>query len=159
MKRRGTTLAEMIVASGVLCIMVAMTSTAVVSYSSAYRQYTEKGLRVRQAAKVLEVVTQHLRSADSVPQLDEPLSCAKDPLVFSERGAGPRAIFLDAHGVLELQELDADRKVKSFFSLGKAQGLTVEETRQGSQRSLHLKLSVEGSTPLETSLSLRGVAQ
>ena len=159
MKRGGHTLLELIVASGVLLVMVWMTTTAVVSYVRAYHQYTEKGLRVRQAAKVLEVVTEHLRSADSISQLEAPLSCADKPLVFFERSAGMRALFLNPQGVLELQELDADLKAKSSTTVGKAQGLTFQETREGQGRRLHLTLQVENSQPLETEVSLRGVAQ
>ena len=159
MKRRGTTLIELMVASGVLLLMVSMTTTAVVSYVRAYHQYTEKGLRVRQAAKVLEVVTEHLRSADSIPQLEEALSCSEKPMIFSERGAGMRALFLNPQGVLELQELDADLKAKSTIPVGKTRGLSFTETREGSGRRLHLTLQVEDSSPLETELSLRGVAQ
>ena len=159
MKKRGTTLLELIVASGVLLVMVFMTTSAVVSYGRAYHQYTDKGLRVRQAAKVMEVVCQHLRSADAVPQLERELSCAEKPLVFSERGLGKRALFLNGKGVLELQELDADLKPKSFTSVGRVRGLTCGETREGGERRLHLTLQVEGSQPLETYISLRGVAQ
>ena len=157
MKKRGHTLMELMVASGVLLVMVLMTTTAVVSYVRAYHQYTDKGLRLRQAAKVLEVVTKHLRSADSL-QLEQALSCSDKPLVFCERGAGMRALFLNAQGVLELQELDAYLKPKSSTAVGKARGLAVEEFHEGSQRRLHLTFQVEDAPPLETELSLRGVA-
>ena len=153
-KRGGHTLLELIVASGVLLVMVFMTTTAVVSYVHAYHQYAEKSLRVRQAAKVLEVVCQHLRSADTIQPLEAPLSCTQKPLVFGERNAGPRAIFL-ANGVLELQELDLEGKVKATTRIGKSKDLTLSETG----RRLHLTLQVEDSQPLETEISLRGVAQ
>ena len=152
MKRRGTTLLELIVASGVLLVMVFMTTSAVVSYGRAYHQYTDKGLRVRQAAKVLEVVCQHLRSADSIPLLEHELSCSDKPLVFSERNAGQRALFLNSKGVLDLQELDADLKVKSFTAVGKVRGLTCSENREGGERRLHLTLQVEDSQPLESAM-------
>jgi len=142
------------VASSVLLVMVFMTTTAVVSYVHAYHQYTEKGLRVRQAAKVLEVVCQHLRSADTLPKLEAPLSCSEKPLVFAERNAGPRALFL-ANGVLELQELDVEGKVKATTRIGKSKDLTFSQAG----RRLHITLQVEDSQPLETEISLRGVAQ
>ena len=159
MRRRGNTLVEVTVASGVLLLMAFMTTTSVVSYIRAYHQYTDKSLRVRQAAKVLEVVTQHLRSADSVPQLEQPISCSEKPLVFSERNAGMRALFLNPKGVLELQDLDADLKAKNSITLGKVRGLSFTESQEGRNRRLHLTLQVEDSQPLETELSLRGVAQ
>ena len=77
--------------------MVFMTSTAVVSYVRAYHQYTERGLLVRQAAKTLEVVAQHLRSMESIEtqSLDQGLSCAQTPLVFRQRITGLKALALN----------------------------------------------------------------
>jgi hypothetical protein len=157
MRRRGTTLLELMVGSGMLFLMVCMTTTAVVYYLHAYQHYTDKGLRVRQAAKVMETLTQHLRSADTFPFLEGPCSC-QAPLLFSERGVGVRALLVDTHGVLQLQELDADHKVLNSTRIGQVQGLTLSQTLEGRERRLHISVQVEASTPLETDVALRGVA-
>ena len=159
MSRRAHTLVELMVASGILLAMVFMTSTSVVSYARAYHQYTDKGMHVRQAAKTLEVITQHLRSAQSVQISEHIQNCAKKPFLFQERGAGPRALWVNELGVLELQELDPDGHKKSATKIGKVRGLSLQKTSQGRQRQLHLRLEFEGGPPLETDISLRGVGQ
>ena len=158
-RRRAHTLLELMVASGILLVMVFMTSTSIVSYSRASHQYTDKGLQVRQAAKTLEVVTQHLRSAQSIKTPEPVIDCSKKPLVFEERAAGLRALWVSQQGILELQELDLDGRKKSFIKLGKVRGLSVQETAQGRRRQLHLTLEFEGGPPMETDISLQGVSQ
>ncbi len=155
---RGTTLVELMVASTILLLMVTMTSGALVSYGRAYHQYTDKSLRVRQAARVLEVVCQHLRSARTLrtPELEHGFACGPTPFVFVERGGILRALVL-SDGLLELQELDLQEKKLSAIRLGKARGLKLLEQTRGRARYLHLTLDVEGAPPLETSISLRGV--
>ena len=159
--RRGTTLLELIVASGILLIMVFMTSTAVVSYVRAYHQYTERGLLVRQAAKTLEVVAQHLRSMESIEtqSLDQGLSCAQTPLVFRQRTTGLKALALNDKGQLELQDLDPQGHKKGAVILGKARTLTVRKEGQASLAHLHITLDFGEGAPLETDVALRGVAQ
>ncbi|CAN0478208.1 unnamed protein product [Phaeothamnion confervicola] len=147
------------VASGILLAMVFMTSTSIVSYARAYHQYTDKGLQVRQAAKTLEVVTQHLRSAQSIQTPERSLDCSTKPLLFQERAAGPRALWVTELGVLEVQEIDPDGHKKSSVKIGTVRGFSVQETSQGRQRQLHIKLEFEGGPPMETDISLRGVSQ
>lgn len=162
MRQRGTTLLELMVASGVLLLMVLMTSTAVVSYVRAYHQYTEKGLLVRQAAKTLEVLTQHLRSLESldgVEGLEQGLSCGSTPFRFHQRGGRFRALVLSEQGVLELQDLDAQGHKQSAVVLGKARALKLRKEGQASLAHLHITLDFAEAAPLETDLPLRGVAQ
>lgn len=152
MKKRAFTLAETMITSGVLLLLVGMAALAVMSYLKSYRHYTEQSLRLRQAAKTLEVACFRLRSAESLV-LPMPTSLSEKPLCYVERGQGPRSMLIQ-QGRLVLQELDKEGKVLKTVGLGPA--VEVEPTLQ--QGFLVLRMRVKGQTiPLETQISLRGV--
>lgn len=148
MKQRGFTLAETMVTSAVLFLLVGMTALAVTSYLRSYRHYTQQSLRLRLAAKTLEVACFRLRSAESLI-LPLPSSLSAGPLRYLEREHGPCTLQIQA-GKLLFQNLGKEKKT----SLGPA--FEIEPTLKAG--FLVLSMRVEGqAVPLETQLSLRGI--
>ena len=66
MRRRAFTLAETMITSAVLLLMVGMAAMVVTGYLRSYRHYTEQSVRLRLAAKTLEAACFRLRSAESL---------------------------------------------------------------------------------------------
>ena len=52
--RKGYTLIETVVTSGILFLMVGLASMATIFYLRSYRHYTEQSLRVRLSAIILQ---------------------------------------------------------------------------------------------------------
>ncbi len=147
MKKRAFTLAETMITSAVLLIFVGMAALAVMSYLRSYRTYTEQGLRLRLAAKTLEVACFHLRSAESL-SLPLPIALSKQPLQYVERGKGPCSLAIH-DGKLLLQESG-----KTAISLGP----TSEIQTSLQEGFLVLKMTLPDQVvPLETQISLRGI--
>lgn len=145
MRPRGFTLLEVMVASGVLLVMVTMTSMATISYLRAYRHYTNEGLKLRQTAKTLEALCLQLRSARAL-QSPLPTSLRQAPLQFEKRN----------HEGYSLQIVQ-DRLVvihdKESVSLGVASDVNFDLQKD----LLHISLPVAGQQPVHTAISLRGV--
>lgn len=152
MKRRAFTLIETMVTSGVVLLLVALAALAITGYLRSYQHYTEQGLRLRQAAKTLEVACFHLRSAESLTTpLPERLT--QQPLRYVERGRGPCALLI-SEGRLVLQERDAHDQVTRSVGIGPASELEPVF----SNGFLLLRLPVVGQNPpLETQIALRGI--
>lgn len=152
MRRRAFTLAETMITSAVLLLMIGMAAMVVTGYLRSYRHYTEQSVRLRLAAKTLEAACFRLRSAEFLV-LPLPTSLSQKPLRYVERGQGPRSLTLQ-NGRLVVQELDKDGKVLGSVGLGPA--LELEPTL--TEGFLVLRMRVEGQNmPLETQLSLRGI--
>ena len=146
MKRnRAFSLLEVMVASGVLLVMVTMTSMATLSYLKAYRHYTSEGLKLRQTAKTLEVLCFHLRSARFL-QVPIPASLKQSPLVFEKRNQQRCSLqVLDGQLVL-VQD-------KESIKVGAASDIQL----QGKKDLLLVSIVVAGQSPVQTAISLRGV--
>ena len=146
MKRnRAFSLLEVMVASGVLLVMVTMTSMATLSYLKAYRHYTSEGLKLRQTAKTLEVLCFHLRSARFL-QVPIPASLKQSPLVFEKRNQQRCSLqVLDGQLVL-VQD-------KESIKVGVASDIQL----QGKKDLLLVSIVVAGQSPVQTAISLRGV--
>ncbi|MBT9588850.1 prepilin-type N-terminal cleavage/methylation domain-containing protein [bacterium] len=146
MKRnRAFSLLEVMVASGVLLVMVTMTSMATLSYLKAYRHYTGEGLKLRQTAKTLEVLCSHLRSARSL-QLPIPASLKQSPLTFEKRNRQQ----------CSLQVLDGQLMLaqdKESIKVGAASDIHLQVEKD----LLHVSIVVAGQSPVQTAISLRGV--
>lgn len=154
-RARGYTLLETAVTSGVLFLMVALASMAVWFYLRSYRHYTNQSLQVRLSAKTVEVACYRLRSARQLLL----------PVPASLRG-GDSLRFVDSDGttcalkwerdLLWLQHLDPQGRVQKVQKIGPVQDLQLR--LQGD--FLVLRAQIEGvSLPLETQLSLRGIAR
>lgn len=147
MRQRAFTLLEVTIVSGILLVMVAMTSLALVSYLKTYRHYSEHGLRLRLALKTLETACLQLRSAESIV-LPIPPSLRDTPLVFEGRGRGRLSLkLLEEKLVLE----GSDHKQ----ILGPAHDFRLQ-LRSG---FLEVRLFADETTLLQTQISLRGIPQ
>jgi hypothetical protein len=151
-RRSAFTLAETVITSGILLLMVAMTSLAIVSYLKSYRHYTQQGMRLRLAAKTLESASFRLRSAESFV-IPLPSSLKERPLQFMERNSGPRALALE-NGKLVLRELDSKGGVLKASLVGTADDLLFE--LRGDRLQLTMPVPNQ-AIPLTTQVSLRGI--
>jgi hypothetical protein len=136
---------EVMVSSGVLLIMVIMTSMATLSYLRAYRHYTSEGLQLRQTAKTLEVLCFHLRSARSM-QAPIPASLRQAPLLF-EKKTRERCSLQVVNDQLMLTH------GKETIKVSMASDVTLN-TQDG---LLQISIPVAGQSPVQTAVSLRGV--
>jgi prepilin-type N-terminal cleavage/methylation domain-containing protein len=145
-RKRAFTLLEVLVASGVLLVMVTMTSTATISYLKAYRHYTGEGLKLRQTAKTLEVLCFHLRSARvlQVPTLC--VSLKQSPLVF-EKHNRQRCSLQVLDGQLVLVQN------KESIKVGTASDIRLQVDKD----LLRVSIMGAGQSPVQTAISLRGV--
>lgn len=150
--KKGYTLIETVVTSGILFLMVGLASMATIFYLRSYRHYTEQSLRVRLSARTLEVACCRLRSARQL-MLPIPPSLQADSLRFID-GDGNRCLLKMERGKLCLQTLGPEGKVFDTHSLGPVQDL--QPRMQG--EFLVLQAPIQGtSLPLETQISLRGI--
>ena len=145
MKRRAFSLAEIMVGSGVLLIMVAMTSMATIFYLRAYRHYTSEGLKLRQTAKTLEVLCSNLRSARSM-QPPIPTSLRQAPLLFEKKTQEHCSLQVANGQLLLLHD-------KETIKIGMASDVNLA-VKDG---LLQVSIPVEGAEPVQTAVSLRGV--
>ena len=143
---RAFTLAEMVVTSSVLLLMVGLASLAIVGYLGSYRRYTDQGMRLRLCAKTLETASYHLRSAQALYK----------PLPDSLKGQALR--YRDAYGKECLMGLNQGKLQVTEGTNRTALG-PLEDLEVSFQPGfLILRAPVAGQTvPLETQLSLRGV--
>lgn len=151
--RKGYTLIETVVTSGILFLMVGLASMATIFYLRSYRHYTAQSVHVRLSAKTLEVACYRLRSARQL-LLPIPPSLQADSLRFIDSDGGRCSLKME-RGKLWLQSLDPEGKVSGSQSLGSVQDL--QPRVQG--EFLVLRAPVQGaSLPLETQIPLRGIA-
>ena len=146
MRRRGMTLAETLVAAGILALMLGLAAFAMVAYLRSYRQYTELGLKLRSCAKASEAICHHLRSAERLYEPESAVwekgfSLEQHPLVYQERGAGPARI--------------SWQKGQVMYSSGQ-QSYTLGRCAQVLLHSRARMLTVQ-CDELSTGLSLRGI--
>lgn len=146
MKRRAFTMLEVMVGSGVLLLMVAMASMATISYLRAYRHYTTEGARLRLAAKTMETVCFHLRSARALEKIPQSLQAG----AFQYENTNRQHCLLQLRG--DQIWLQRDQQA---LRLGAASDLRFR-VKDG---LLELSLPVAGQANLQTALSLRGLAR
>lgn len=144
-RRRGFTMVEVMVGSGVLLLMVALASMATISYLRGYGHYTRDGAKLRLAAKTLEVICSELRSARSFKTI--PASLHQGPLEFEN--ARRQACVLQLRG-----EQVWVRHNSEELRLGTAADVQFLQQTQ----LLEVSLPVAGQAPVVTAVSLRGVA-
>lgn len=143
---RAFTLAEMVVTSSVLLLMVGLASLAIVGYLSSYRRYTDQGMRLRLCAKTLETVGYHLRSAQALYK----------PLPDSLKGQALH--YRDAYGKDCLLDLSQGKLQVTEGSHRTALGPLEDLEISFQPGFLVLRAPLAGQpVPLETQLSLRGV--
>jgi len=150
-KRRGFTLVETAVTSGILLLMVGLASLAITSYVRSYRHYSQQGMRLRLAAKALETVGYRLRSA-KILLAPIPASLAQNPLQF-QTADGALSDLLVQKGKLVCRRRDEQGKVVQTQVLGEIQDLRLRLQ----DSFLILQAEIPDAQPLETQLSLRGV--
>ena len=149
--QRAMTLAEILISCTLLLVMIGMTSFACVSYLRAYRQYTDKGLRVRLAAKSLEALTFQLRSARVVYQPDR---------ATLEQGSSGLSYADDQGQLWQLQFrnheiwLEHGQERRVVFSSVESLRLREEQAEHG--RLLRVEVRVQDiNAPFTTALSWR----
>ena len=153
----GMTLAEILISSAIMLLIVGLASGSVVSYLKAYGQFTETSSRSRVAAHTLEALVQHLRSAEVVYSPDRSTlllgTSLATPLVFVERGTERDRVKSLRYQNGQILLLDA--KDKTEFSLGKVDGVRLQ---LGQGRDAMLQVQIDsGNAPLLTALCWRGI--
>lgn len=137
---RAMTLPELLVATAVLLLMVAVTSAAVIGYLRSYRIYSHKGGRLLRASSTLEALCRELRSCRSL-QGPVPANLQSGPLRLTDAQGQSLSIFWQSGSVC------ADSR-----RLGVAENVLLE--LQGDE--LVLTLPYGGIPPLRTAVSVRG---
>jgi prepilin-type N-terminal cleavage/methylation domain-containing protein len=156
-KKRGMTLPEIMIGSTLLLLLIGITSMAVVSYFRAYRQYTDKGLRIRLTAKSLESLAGRLRAAQVIYSPDQ---------VKLEAGidlGSQSLVFLDDDHQMETL---AKRGPNVTLSVGNQRVLAITEVETlhlrelGTYRQRRLELSLKEaavSFPIDTAIGWMNV--
>lgn len=152
MSRRGFTLVETLITSGVLLLMVGMATLAVVSYLRSFRHYTEQGRHQQAAARTLESACYRLRSARRLC-LPLPSNLQQGPLRYLDHQGNPHALIIE-QGKLVQQDWDLQGQVMGRQVLGSAASVEC----QAQKGFLMIRVGAEGAAlPLETQISLRGI--
>ena len=144
MRRRGFTMVEVMVGSGVLLLMVALASMATISYLRGYGHYTKEGARLRLAAKTLEALCFELRSARAFKSI--PKSVRQAPLEFEDTRRRQCSLQFRGDELWIAREPDSSRL-----------GNLVDVNLSVHDGLLEITVPVSGQVPLHTALSLRGM--
>lgn len=139
-------LAEVLIASGVLLLMLGLAAAAMVGYMRSYQTYTERGVRLRAAAHTLENVCQCLRSGQAIYLPDTASSG------FSLKRSSLELVLRNAPEKLQKLEIADHQLLCDKKRLGAADDLTIHLVGNGRERRLELRLG-----ELKTAVSLRGV--
>ena len=142
MRSRGYTILEIMVVSGVMLVMLVMTTGSLLSYMRSYRLYQRQALELRQLSKTLEAVCRELRGARNLKR-PIPSALRQGSLDFEDE-LGPATLSMSGDRVTITRGGQSS-------SLGQATNLELQLDR----RLLVVRVAVGSQLPLQTAVVVR----